>query len=173
MFYYRNGEEVIPEIFQVIQPLELKIDWVTLKSPSLADVYLHFTGRELRNESGSKEAGFVILIVITTLFSFAMSGVSLSIAMSIKTIEGLHPVLNFLTMPMIFMSNAIFPEAAMPSWLKAISAWNPLSYAVTSMRTLVIKGWTWEEIILGTALTLLFALVMVLVVTWQFKRSIA
>lgn len=51
----RNGEEVIPEIFQVIQPLEVKIDWVTLKRPSLDDVYLHFTGRELRNESGSKE----------------------------------------------------------------------------------------------------------------------
>lgn len=51
----KNGEEAIPEIFQVTQPLDVKIDRVTLKRPTLDDVYLHFTGRELRNESGSKE----------------------------------------------------------------------------------------------------------------------
>lgn len=59
----------------------------------------------------------------------------------------------------------------MPSWLRAISAWNPLSYAVTSMRTLVIEGWVWEKIIPGLAVTF-FSLIMVLVVTWQFNRSI-
>ncbi len=51
----KNVESAIPEIFQVTQPLEVKISSVTVKRPSLDDVYLHFTGRELRNESGSRE----------------------------------------------------------------------------------------------------------------------
>lgn len=117
--------------------------------------------------------GFLLMIAITTLFSIAMSGISLSIAIFIRTIEGLHPILNFLTMPMMFTSNAIFPEATMPAWLRAISAWNPLSYAVTPMRTLAIEGWVWEKIIPGLVVTFLFALVMVFIATRQFKRSIA
>jgi len=51
----KNGETAIPEIFRVTQPLEVRISSVTQKRPSLDDVYLHFTGRALRNESGSKE----------------------------------------------------------------------------------------------------------------------
>lgn len=53
-----NGDVAIPEIFRVIHPLEVEISSVTLKRPSLDDVYLAFTGRELRDETGSKEDAF-------------------------------------------------------------------------------------------------------------------
>ncbi|MGD9213569.1 MAG: ABC transporter permease [Desulfobacteraceae bacterium] len=117
--------------------------------------------------------GFLIIVLIAGIFSFAMAGISLSIAIFFKTLEGLHPILNFLTMPLMFMSNAIFPKAAMPAWMKVISDWNPLTYAITPMRTLVIEGWVWEKIIPGLVITSAFALVMVLFSTRQFKRSIA
>lgn len=117
--------------------------------------------------------GFLLIAIIAGIFSFAMAGVSLSIAVFFKTLEGLHPILNFLTMPLMFMSNAIFPKAAMPNWMKIISDWNPLTYAITPMRTLVVEGWVLEKIIPGLVITFGFAFVMVLVSTWQFKRSIA
>ncbi|WP_027718887.1 ABC transporter permease [Desulfovirgula thermocuniculi] len=116
--------------------------------------------------------GFLCLLFIAALFCFAMAGVSLSVAIWVKTIEGLHPILNFFTMPMVFSSNAIFPEAAMPSWLRVVSAWNPLSYAVTAMRALIVEGWAWGKILSGLMVTLLFAFAMVLVATCQFKRSL-
>ncbi|WP_027718886.1 ATP-binding cassette domain-containing protein [Desulfovirgula thermocuniculi] len=51
----RGGGELIPQIFQVLQPLGVGVERVTLKRPSLDDVYLYYTGRELRDETGSKE----------------------------------------------------------------------------------------------------------------------
>lgn len=51
----RDGDAAIPEIFRAIHPLGLEISSVTLKRPSLDDVYMAFTGRELRNETGSRE----------------------------------------------------------------------------------------------------------------------
>ncbi len=117
--------------------------------------------------------GFLLIAVIAGIFSFAMAGISLSIAIFFKTLEGLHPILNFLTMPLMFMSNAIFPKAAMPDWIKVVADWNPLTYAITPMRALVIEGWIWDKIIPGLVGTFFFGLVMVFISTRQFKRSIA
>jgi tetrahydromethanopterin S-methyltransferase subunit F len=41
------------------------------------------------------------------------------------------------------------------------------------MRALVLEGWVWDKIIPGLVITFVFALVMVLVSTRQFMRSIA
>jgi ABC-2 type transport system permease protein len=45
-----------------------------------------------------------------------------------------------LTMPLFFASNAIYPLVLMPSWLRAVSRFNPLTYQVDALRTLMITG---------------------------------
>jgi ABC-2 type transport system permease protein len=47
-----------------------------------------------------------------------------------------------LTMPIFFASNAIYPLALMPAWLKAIASLNPLSYEVDGLRAMMITGGT-------------------------------
>ena len=43
-------------------------------------------------------------------------------------------------MPLFFASNAIYPLSLMPSWLRAISKVNPLTYQVDALRRLMIVG---------------------------------
>jgi ABC-2 type transport system permease protein len=117
--------------------------------------------------------GFMLIALIAGIFSFAMAGVSLSIAIYFKTLEGVHPILNFISMPLMFTSNAIFPESAMPGWMKMVSHWNPLTYAITPMRALILEGWVLDKILPGLLISFVFAFVMVLVATLQFRRSIA
>jgi len=50
-----NGEQVLPSLFEACQPTGARIVAVAVKRPSLDDVYLAFTGRELRDETGSRE----------------------------------------------------------------------------------------------------------------------
>lgn len=45
-----------------------------------------------------------------------------------------------LTMPLFFASNAIYPVAIMPDWLKVIARINPLTYQVDILRALMISG---------------------------------
>jgi ABC-2 type transport system permease protein len=43
-----------------------------------------------------------------------------------------------LTMPMFFASNAIYPLAMMPWWLRAVAWCNPLTYEVDALRALML-----------------------------------
>jgi len=51
-----NGEAAIPGIFDALAGQNVRIGTITLKRPSLDDVFLHYTGRELRDDSGSQDA---------------------------------------------------------------------------------------------------------------------
>ena len=45
---------------------------------------------------------------------------------------------QFLTMPIFFASNAIYPIELMPPWLRAIARFNPLTYEVDGLRALML-----------------------------------
>jgi ABC-2 type transport system permease protein len=82
----------------------------------------------------------VIAIVVLAATLFAT--VSLIIACIVKTRERFMGVGQVLTMPLFFASNAIYPTAMMPDWLKVISHCNPLTYVVDALRTFMVVGST-------------------------------
>ncbi|MCS5527876.1 MAG: ATP-binding cassette domain-containing protein [Nitrosopumilus sp.] len=45
-----NGTEVIPKIFQISSQLEIKITSISLTQPTLDDVFISYTGREIRDD---------------------------------------------------------------------------------------------------------------------------
>ena len=49
-----NGTQVIPEIFKISSTLEIKIISISLTQPTLDDVFISYTGREMRDD----DAGF-------------------------------------------------------------------------------------------------------------------
>ena len=60
-------------------------------------------------------------------------------------------------MPLFFASNALYPVALMPAWLRAISHVNPLSYEVDALRGLLLG--TRSHILLDFGVLMLAALV--------------
>jgi ABC-2 type transport system permease protein len=77
-----------------------------------------------------------IVIISAALFSTF----SLIIACIVKTRERFMGIGQVLTMPLFFASNAIYPIAMMPDWLKAIAHFNPLTYEVDALRAFMING---------------------------------
>ncbi|MGC9003071.1 MAG: DUF4162 domain-containing protein, partial [Dictyoglomus sp.] len=51
-----QGERLIPIIFSIAQDVNIQITSITMKKPSLDDVYIAYTGREFRDEEGSRES---------------------------------------------------------------------------------------------------------------------
>jgi ABC-2 type transport system permease protein len=80
------------------------------------------------------------MVVIVVLAATLFSTFSLIIACIVKTRERFMGVGQVLTMPLFFASNAIYPTAIMPNWLKAISHLNPLTYVVDALRTCMLAG---------------------------------
>ncbi len=82
--------------------------------------------------------GGVLLSVM--LGSAIFSTFSLVIACIVKTRERFMGIGQILTMPLFFASNAIYPLELMPPWLRWFARFNPLTYLVDALRSLMIQG---------------------------------
>ncbi len=79
--------------------------------------------------------GAVAAVVLGSVF---FSTLSMTIAGLVLTRERLMGIGQAITMPLFFASNALYPVALMPSWLRAVAAVNPLSYEVNALRQLLL-----------------------------------
>jgi len=50
-FGVKKGEEKIPKVIEHAQKLGIKVTSISVRKPTLDDVFLHFTGRSIRNEA--------------------------------------------------------------------------------------------------------------------------
>ena len=80
------------------------------------------------------------ILAVVVLGAIVFSTFSLLIAIWVKTRERFMGVGQFLTMPLFFASNAIYPIEVMPEWLQVISHFNPLTYMVDALRTMILTG---------------------------------
>jgi ABC-2 type transport system permease protein len=82
-------------------------------------------------------------VAVMVIFGAAcFSTFSLVIACLLKTRERVMGIGQVLTMPLFFASNAIYPVAIMPAWLKVVATANPLSYEVDALRTMMLANWS-------------------------------
>jgi len=80
------------------------------------------------------------VLAMVVLGAALFSTFSLIIACLVKTRERFMGIGQVLTMPLFFASNAIYPVVIMPGWLRAISHFNPLTYEVDALRSLMVAG---------------------------------
>lgn len=85
-------------------------------------------------------AAFAGMLLFIVLGAAVFSTFSLIIACIVKTRERFMGIGQVLTMPLFFASNAIYPLAIMPAWLKAVARINPLTYQVDALRALMVQG---------------------------------
>ena len=90
-------------------------------------------------------SSFGVVSFIGMFWAFILLGLGLSfiftaLALIVRSIDSLVAIVNFLTLPVMFMSNAFFPISSFPGWLKAIANVNPVTKANEAARLLVING---------------------------------
>ncbi len=82
--------------------------------------------------------GVIESIVLMALISSIFVSLGLVIAAYINNIEGFQVLMNFLVLPVFFLSGALFPLTNAPIWMKIISAIDPLRYGVDGLRGALI-----------------------------------
>ncbi len=116
-------------------------------------------------------AGILFILIFISLFCSIMASISIALSVNIRNMETFFALMNFITMPLMFTSNAMFPVEAMPGWLKLIAKWNPISYAVIPLRTLVTSGWDWTVIWQSLLILSFFVLFFLAAAVFFFKRA--
>jgi ABC-2 type transport system permease protein len=79
---------------------------------------------------------FAIIFMILIAVVFAALGTA--IGSVLQDMQGFQLIMNFLVMPIFFLSGALFPLDNLPSVLSAITRIDPLSYGVDGLRTMLV-----------------------------------
>lgn len=117
-------------------------------------------------------AGIPVLLFIGILLTLAFTGISVTVGALVKQPETFWAVVNILTVPLLFMSSALFPLEFMPAWLRTLARINPVTYAIEPMRTVMIHGWQWSAITANLLVVLAFSALVAGVSTAIFVRRV-
>jgi ABC-2 type transport system permease protein len=79
-------------------------------------------------------------------------------------------IINFLIMPLFFLSGALFPIEGLPSVMEAIIKYNPLSYGVDGLRG-SISGISHFGLVTDVLVLSILALVVFGIGTYLFSKS--
>lgn len=121
--------------------------------------------------------GIFLLVAVFTLGFLFLSG---SIAITIENPEGMQSILTLLSMPLFFVSNALYPVDAFPAILRFLSMFNPLTLLADGIRYFALGNnfsvmgihymYTPADIIVSFLGLLFFALAMLATSLWRFNK---
>jgi ABC-2 type transport system permease protein len=128
-----------------------------------------------------------VLLLLPFLFvlAFALSAMGVALASRMKSMQGFQVVINFLVMPMFFLSGSLFPLAGLPDWMTVLTRLDPVTYGMDPIRRillgaslpvgatdqlgLVVFGWT-LPIAIEALVLLAFGAVMLGLAVMNFRR---
>jgi len=116
--------------------------------------------------------GIPVMLLIAVLLTFAFSGISITVGALVKQPETFWAVVNFLTVPLLFTSSALFPLEFVPGWLRTLAYLNPVTYAIDAIRALMIGGWQWNAIVAGLLVVAVFSTIVAGISTLIFVRRV-
>ena len=120
---------------------------------------------------------FLVSLPIMLLITFGLVSIGLTIASFMGSLESFGAIQTFINLPLFFLSGALFPingplAQGVPSWLQIASSFNPLTYGVDALRSILLGGayTSLQPIWINLAVIAGFDVVMIAVGTWAFTR---
>jgi ABC-2 type transport system permease protein len=79
-------------------------------------------------------SGIIPALVFMFLLAFLFTAFGTAIASRLDDMQGFPLVINFIVMPLFFLSGSLFPVTNLPTFFSYIIKVNPLSYAIDGIR---------------------------------------
>jgi ABC-2 type transport system permease protein len=97
----------------------------------------------------SGPGGVFLLLALSVLIGFAFAGLGALLALrfeSAEAVQGFFPLMFVL----LFLSSSSMPRNLIEiHWFQTVATWNPVSYMIEGIRSLIITGWDAEALALG------------------------
>ncbi len=87
-------------------------------------------------------AQFFEVVAVSLLVSFCITSLGILIAARLTSFDGFNIIMNFLVMPMLFLSGAMYPVTSMPPALRRLTQLNPLTYGVDAFKHVLLLNST-------------------------------
>lgn len=125
-------------------------------------------------------AQILVLLALMLLTAATMTSLGVLIAARMHSMEGFQMMMNFVLMPMFFLSGAFFPLRDVPLWMEWLAKIDPMTYGVDPIRQVALRS-TVPQFVLNTirlhpiatdvAILAVFWLTMLVPAVWLFGRQ--
>jgi ABC-2 type transport system permease protein len=121
----------------------------------------------------------VLAFALILLFGFAMIWIGILVGSSLRSLEGVQGLMFTVMFPLTFLANTFAPTQNMPTWLRTVAEWNPVSALSQAVRELWGNGpaapadaaWPLQHAVLMTVVwSLLITAVVAPVSIRSFRR---
>jgi len=109
--------------------------------------------------------GFLFMIGIAVVFA----ALGTAIGSGLQDMQGFQLIMNFLVLPIFFLSGALFPLTNVPKPLAIVTSLDPLSYGVDGLRAALI-GTSHFGMLLDAAVLGAFAAGLLFLGAWRFSK---
>jgi len=121
-------------------------------------------------KSGALGVPAIILLALLIALAFAAIGAYIGLRSgSGEAVQGVFPLLFVF----LFLSSANLPRDLIEQdWFRTIATYNPVSYLVEGVRSLIITGWDGEALALGFGLAAVIAVIAVTLAAGALKTRL-
>ena len=110
-----------------------------------------------------------VAFLIVALIAVVFSALATAIGSSLKEMQGFQMVMNFLVMPLWFLSGALYPLQGLPAALAVLTRIDPLTYGIDGVRGTMI-GASHFGVALDVGVLLAVGVLFVTAGAWRFSK---
>jgi ABC-2 type transport system permease protein len=116
--------------------------------------------------------GALVLLALSTLIGFAFAGIGAYLALRFGTgeaVQGFFPLL-FVS---VFLSSSSLPrDLIQTQWFQTVATYNPVSYLIEGIRSLIITGWDAEALALGFGFAIGLTVLSLFAASRQLRKRV-
>jgi ABC-2 type transport system permease protein len=99
-------------------------------------------------ESGAP--GILVFVGFSALWGLVFTGFPYAVALKTGSPAAVNASF-ILFFPLFFLSDAVVPKEALTGWLSVIATYNPITYVLGALRSLMTSGWEARDLLEGLA----------------------
>ena len=114
-------------------------------------------------------AGVIVVVVAAILLGGAFGQLSSALGLIVRREETLIAAVNFVVLPLTFMSTVFTLRSLIPGWMQVVASANPVEWAVVAGRGALVPSPDWSNVLLHLGYLAAFVLATSLVAVRAFR----
>ena len=114
-------------------------------------------------------AAVPLALVFMMLIAVVFAALGTAIGSTLRDMQGFQLIMNFLVMPIFFLSGALYPLKNLPKVLAVLTRVDPLTYGVDGVRTVLI-GVSHFGSVADVIILVVVAILLLSVGAWRFSK---
>jgi ABC-2 type transport system permease protein len=104
--------------------------------------------------------GGIVLVLLAAAFGVAYAGFGILVALKTRNVQATNTSF-LLFFPLLFLSPNFVPFDLLTPVMETLARINPVSYVIVGLRSLILEGWVWEDLLAAFAVIVVMTVVLI------------